>query len=91
MDYPKSEWSEEDATANCLASAEMGGGEITEVTGESNCAVDQFDTTWRCDATDEATSKPYYAYAESLPKGICDGPLMGTVVYRPESCCWEDY
>ncbi len=90
-DYPSATWSPCCAVESCAASAESGGGQIDEWAG-SNCAADNFPTTWRCDATSDGTDTVplYYAYAEALPVGICTGVLLGTVVYRPGDT-WTDY
>jgi hypothetical protein len=93
-DYPKLTWSEADALTNCQASADMGGGTV-DSWGEVNCAVDNFDTTWRCIATSDADGilPTYYTYAETMPKGICGSAaaLTGVVDYRPADRCWTDY
>jgi hypothetical protein len=92
-DYPKLTWSEADALTNCQASADMGGGTV-DSWSDTNCAVDNFDTTWRCIATSDADGilPTYYTYAETMPKGICGSAaaLTGVVEDRPADCCWTD-
>jgi hypothetical protein len=91
VDYPTATWSFESAEENCEAAAEQFGGQI-DSWSEVNCAVDNFDTTWRCVATsDGMESVPvYYVYAETLPLGICNDVYMGEDEYRQDGC-WTDY
>lgn len=92
-DFPQATWSRDDAEAACAAAAEMGSGVITEIKDDSNCAVDQFPATWRCDATAtmDGPVPAYYVYAETLPIGICVSSLTGTIVDLPADGCWKDY
>jgi hypothetical protein len=91
-DFPAATWSACCAVESCAASADMGGGEIDDW-ASSNCAADNFPTTWRCNSTsDGAAAVPlYYVYAELLPLGICTGVLLGTAEDRPDGGVWEDY